>query len=237
MRELIEKAPEQVDALWLQKDLKGGDISRIMALCKEAGVRYQLAPSQVLDRQFQGNHQGVLARVFSPGFLDEEILFNLAKESPLPVILALDQVQDSGNLGTLARTLYGLGGGGFILPKHNSAALGEGAIKSSAGALWQTHMCRATNLGRSLEMAKEAGFAIYAADQGAECVPYYSVHPEFPAVLVLGGEEKGVRPGVRKHCDACLEIPLARDMESLNVAQSGAIILGHMLSMHQSGSR
>jgi 23S rRNA (guanosine2251-2'-O)-methyltransferase len=230
VRELVEKAPQQVDSLWLEKDLRGADISRIMHLCKEAGLRYQLVPKKVLDRLFPGHHQGVLARVFAPGYVEEETLFSLAEKATLPLVLALDQVQDPGNLGTLARTLYGLGGGGLLLPKHNSAALGEGAIKASAGALWQLHICRATNMGRSLELAREAGFTVYRADQKESGEPYFLCPVRFPAVLVLGGEDKGVRPGVRKHCDATLEIPMAGDMESLNVAQAGAMLMGHFLA-------
>lgn len=230
VRELVGKAPEQVDALWLEKDLRGADISRIMQLCREAGLRYQLAPKKVLDRLFPGRHQGVLARVFAPGYVEEDTLLALAQKAALPLILALDQVQDPGNLGTLARTLHGLGGGGLLLPKHNSAALGEGAIKAAAGALWQLHICRATNMGRSLEQAREAGFSVYCADQGEGATPYFFSPVRFPAVLVLGGEDKGVRPGVRAHCDAALEIPLAGDMESLNVAQAGAMLMGHFLA-------
>ncbi len=230
VRELVEKAPQQVDALWLEKDIRGADIARIIHCCKEAGLRYQLVPRKVLDRLFPGNHQGVLARVFAPGYVEEDTLFALAKKASLPLILALDQVQDPGNLGTLARSLYGLGGGGLLLPKHNSAALGEGAVKAAAGALWQLPICRATNLGRSLEQAKEDGFSIYCAAQRENTTPFYQCKVIFPAVLVLGGEDRGVRQGVRSHCDAALDIPMLGDTESLNVAQAGAMLMGHFLA-------
>jgi rRNA methylases len=54
----------------------------------------------------------------------------------------------------------------------------------------------------------------------------FAFTPRTPAVLVLGGEEGGLRPVVRKRCSTILSIPFAREFDSLNVAQAGAIIIG-----------
>lgn len=232
VRECVEQTPERVDAVWLQQGLHGKEISQIITACKKAGLRYQMAAAQQMDMLFKGRHQGALARVFSPGFMEESELFALAHEAPLPLIVALDQVQDPGNVGTLARTLLGIGGAGIMLPKHNAAGLGPGAMRSSAGALWRLPLCKVTNLGRSLEAARESGLALYGAAMDAKSIAYQSLQPRYPAVLVLGGEERGLRQNISKRCDALLQIPLAGKMESLNVAQAGAVILGHWLALH-----
>ena len=135
--------------------------------------------------------------------------------------MALDQVQDAGNAGALARTLYALGGAGMLLPKHNSVFLGAAAIKASAGALPLLPVARAPNLSRALETLQAEGFKIYST--GSEGVSVFTAELTLPAVLVLGNEEKGVRPGVEKQAGETLCIPLARDFDSLNVAQAGAI--------------
>jgi len=57
---------------------------------------------------------------------------------------------------------------------------------------------------------------------------------QLPAVLVLGNEDKGLRPGVAKRCGRMLRIPLARKFDSLNVAQAGAILLG-LAAMRRQG--
>ncbi len=234
VRECLEQAPARVDALWIQQGLRAKDLSQIMDIAKKAGLRYQLAPQQQMDKIFAGRHQGVIARIFGPGFAEAPELFSGAHEARFPVLLALDQVQDPGNVGTLARTLLGVGGAGILLPKHNAAGLGPGAVRAAAGALWKLPIAKVTNLGRTLEEAREAGMHIYGAATGEDSVPYQNFVPRYPAVLVLGGEESGLRHGVRKRCDACLEIPLSGSMESLNVAQAGAMIMGLWLARHLS---
>jgi len=232
VRECVEQAPHRVDAVWLQQGAKGREMSQIMAACKKAGLRYQIAPLKQLDAMFKGRHQGALARVLQSGFTDEEELFAMTHEARFPVALALDQVQDPGNVGTLARTLLGIGGAGIMLPKHNAAGLGPGAMRAAAGALWKLPVCKVTNLGRSIEAAREAGLHIYGAALGENSTGYHETPPRFPALLVLGGEESGLRQNVRARCDDLLQIPLAGDMESLNVAQAGAVIMGHWLALH-----
>ena len=230
--ECIEQAPERVDAVWIQQGLRSRDLSLVMEACKRKGLRYQLAPQQHLDKLFAGRHQGVVARVFAQGFTDALSLVREVREAPLPVLLALDQVQDPNNVGTLARTLLGIGGGGILLPKHNAAGLGPGAAKAAAGALWKLPLAKVVNLGAALETAREGGLQICGAAMGEDSVPFYEFTPRFPAVLVLGGEDKGLRPGIRKKCDICLQIPLAGPMESLN--EAGAMILGHWLGRFRS---
>ena len=60
----------------------------------------------------------------------------------------------------------------------------------------------------------------------------FAVPLRLPAVLVLGNEDKGLRPGVLKRCGAVLRIPQARPFDSLNVAQAGAILLGLTTARH-----
>ena len=141
--------------------------------------------------------------------------------------MALDQVQDPGNVGTICRTLYALGGAGIILPQHNSAYLGPAARRAAAGALEKLPVTRVTNLGHALDSAEEAGLTIYGAGgDGPSSLNAFDEPMQLPAVLVLGNEDKGLRPGVAKRCAHTLRIPLARSFDSLNVAQAGAVLLG-----------
>ena len=152
----------------------------------------------------------------------------------VPLVVALDQVQDPGNVGTLCRTLYALGGAGVILPRHNSAYLGPAAHRAAAGALERLPVARVTNLAHALDEAEEAGFSIYGAGCGPDAADAFEHAMQLPAVLVLGNEDKGLRPGVAKRCGRMLRIPLARKFDSLNVAQAGAILLG-LAAMRRQG--
>ena len=82
-------------------------------------------------------------------------------------------------------------------------------------------VCRGPSLGEG----EEVGCRIYGAAAGENSVSAFEFAPEFPAILVLGSEESGIRQGILKRCDKLLQIPLRREFDSLNVAQAGAMLL------------
>ena len=219
--ELLRTDPQRIDLVFCKKGLRTRDAQDVQQLCRQSGVRFSLVDQAALDRlcreaaQQNGseaaplNHQGVVARLTATDFRDLADVLRAASEAPLPLVVALDQVQDPGNVGTLCRTLYALGGAGVILPRHNSAYLGPAAHRAAAGALERLPVARGTNLAHALDAADAFEHAM-----------------QLPAVLVLGNEDKGLRPGVAKRCGRMLRIPLARRFDSLNVAQAGAILLG-----------
>jgi 23S rRNA (guanosine2251-2'-O)-methyltransferase len=225
--EQLERAPEAVDMVYILQDARGKEIDRIISLCKSTKVRRRPASKSDLDRMVEGNHQGVVARLFSPGFLDVDALMEKTRSAPLPVIVALDQVQDPGNVGTLARTLFAMGGGGLLIPKDRSAFLGPAAYKASAGALATLPVAKVVNMARALDDLMDQGFWIYGAEAEHEegGITLFEADFAFPAVIVLGNEEKGIRQNVAKRCENKLYIPLPGGFDSLNVAQAGAMIL------------
>jgi 23S rRNA (guanosine2251-2'-O)-methyltransferase len=203
-----------------------------------AGRASQSSPSS------HSSHQGVIARVFDAGFAEFGDILRDAPDAPLPLIVALDQVQDPGNVGTLARTLYALGAAGLVVVRHGGAALGGAAARAAAGALEKLPVAKVTNLARALDEADEAGYTIYAAGGAApetDGKPGSGPRNPFteplrtPAVLVLGNEDSGIRPNVAKRCHFTLSIPMARDFDSLNVAQAGAILVGCFAARRHKG--
>jgi 23S rRNA (guanosine2251-2'-O)-methyltransferase len=165
--ELLQSAPERVDAVFLRKGRRGKDMERIIDLCRSAGVRFSLLEPVSFARVYGGPSQGVVARLFEAGFADLNGLLDKVADSPLPLVLALDQVQDPGNAGALARTLYALGGAGLIVPRHNGVYLGAAAAKAAAGALEKLPVAKAPNLGQAIDSAKKRGFSIYGAVSGS----------------------------------------------------------------------
>lgn len=82
-----------------------------------------------------------------------------------------------------------------------------------------------TNIARSLEAFKQAGFWVYglAGDPGSQSL--YDADLRGNVVLVVGGEGKGLRDNVRKHCDALLAIPMRGQVSSLNASVAGGVAL------------
>ena len=247
--EILESDPGKVDSVMVLKGRRSPENEKILDLCRTGGVRFSLADEKALERLMQKKgsfaddktdaqrrqhngirHQGVIARLFQSGYVDFEELLAKAMDAPLPLIIALDQVQDPGNVGTLARTLFAFGGAGLLMPKHNGAFLGYAATKASAGALAQLPVARVSNLKQALREAEKEGFTIYGASHDEKATNIFNGQLRLPAILVLGSEEKGLRDSVEAQCLEVLSIPMLREMDSLNVAQSGGIIAAQFLA-------
>lgn len=244
--ELLLHSPERVDVVFLRKGRHSRDMDRIADLCRGAGVRFTLLDPQAFARIYAGSSQGVVARLYEAGYVELDELLRGVMDAPLPLLVALDQVQDPGNAGTLARTLYALGGAGLIAPRHNGVYLGAAAAKAAAGALDLLPVCRVPNLSHALESARDLGFTIYGASgsprstdpameesvgrkgappAGPPVLDPFTATFRLPAILVLGNEDSGIRQGTEKRCDFLLRVPLLRAFDSLNVAQAGGIII------------
>jgi 23S rRNA (guanosine2251-2'-O)-methyltransferase len=226
VRELLEAAPKRIDNIFVRKGQRDAKVQEIVALADENRIKVQFVDDLFLRRLYSGTHQGVVAVTAAVEYADLDTLIKSVVSAPLPVLLALDQVQDPGNLGAMARTAWALGAAGILVPRHGGAYIGAGAMRASAGALHHLPVARVTNMSQALDACAEAGLSILCAD--AEGEDLYKAAIDLPAVLVMGGEEKGVRHGVGKHCQTRLAIPLKRSFDSLNVAQASAICLARL---------
>jgi 23S rRNA (guanosine2251-2'-O)-methyltransferase len=145
----------------------------------------------------------------------------------VPLFLALDQVQDPGNVGNLLRTAEALGVHGVLLPRHHGAGLTPHVVRAAAGALVHLPVARVGNLARTLDVLKEAvgcwGVGAVADAPGA--LAPWQADLRGPVVLVLGSEGSGLRPLVARHCDVLVRIPLRGHVGALNVAAAGAALL------------
>jgi 23S rRNA (guanosine2251-2'-O)-methyltransferase len=226
VRELLEAAPRRIDTVLVRKGQRDAKVQEIVSLADDNRIKVQFVDDLTLRRLYSGSHQGVIAITAAVEYADLDTLIANVKDAPLPVLLALDQVQDPGNLGAMARTAWALGAAGIIVPRHGGAYIGAGAMRSSAGALHHLPVARVTNLSQTLDACADAGLSILCADAEGENLYTTTIH--LPAVLVMGGEGKGVRHGVGKHCQQRLAIPLKRAFDSLNVAQAAAICMARL---------
>lgn len=198
-------------------------------LAGDAGVPVAFVDTAELDAlSFGGNHQGVVAAMEStpnPGLRD--LLQPQPGRTQPPLILAADQVEDVGNLGSLVRTLEACGGAGVIVPQRRSAALTGGLTRASAGASLRSTVVNVTNLARALKSLRSDGVRVVGLDAAAE-TPFDAMPYDTPCCIVVGNEARGMRPSVREACDAIVRVPLRSGIGSLNVAAAGAIVLHHI---------
>lgn len=200
----------------------------ILALARQGGVRLSRAPRAALTALAGSrHHQGVVARVTPREYAELEDLLAVPGTRGEPALfLALDQVQDPGNVGNLLRTAEALGVHGTLVPRHQAAGLTPHVVRAAAGALEYLPVARVGNLGQALERLKQEGcWAVGAVAAGPGAMPPWEVDLRGPVVLVLGSEGRGIRPLVARTCDVLVRIPPAGRVGSLNVAAAGAALL------------
>jgi 23S rRNA (guanosine2251-2'-O)-methyltransferase len=168
-----------------------------------------------------GDHQGVVAAVDAYPYVELETLL----AQPNPLIVALDEVQDPQNLGSLARTAECVGATGLVICRHRAAEVTPSAAKASAGAVEHLPIAQVRNLADALAEAKASGCWVYGAAGGGDAVPYDEPEYDGGVVLVMGAEGSGLRDRVTATCDALIALPLRGAIDSLNVGAAGAALL------------
>ena len=175
-------------------------------------------------------HQGVCADAGPYPYAGAAEL--LARERPL--LVALDQVQDPQNLGSICRSAECAGADGVVICERRAAEVTAAVCKASAGAVEHLALARVRNMADFLADARRADCWCYGASAGARgggrVVPYDQ--PDYAGsgvVLVLGSEGSGLRPRVAGACDQLIALPLRGRIESLGVSAAAAALLYEIL--------
>jgi 23S rRNA (guanosine2251-2'-O)-methyltransferase len=216
VRELV-RGPREVLEVWASERAL-----RAEAWLREAeGLRVHVKPERALTAAAATQeHQGVVAWTEPYRYAEAHEL--AARERPL--LVCLDQVTDPHNLGAVIRSAEGAGATGVIVPAHGSARVTAAVCRASAGAVEHVRLAVVPNLARFLGDVKGADLWVYGAS-GDEGTPMWSADLTGGAAFVFGAEGRGLRPLVRRTCDALVSIPLAGKVESLNVSVAAGILL------------
>ncbi len=216
-----------------RKDVRGiflsgrGRAGQVRELAGSMQIPVQELSASELDSLCQGaTHQGVAALLGDFPYEELEDLIE-ARGTP-PLLLFLDGIQDPQNLGAIFRSALLLGATGLVIPKDRAAGVTPAVVRVSAGATEHLPCARVTNMARALSQAKGSGIWVAGAVAGGGQDPG-GMDLSGPMALVLGSEQKGIRPGVLKECDLKVTLPIRKSpVDSLNVATSAAVLLYEM---------
>jgi 23S rRNA (guanosine2251-2'-O)-methyltransferase len=164
------------------------------------------------------DHQGVVAFCEPYRYVDAHEIAGGER----PLVICLDQVTDPHNLGAVCRSAEGAGASGVVVLERNAARVTPAVCKASAGAVEHLPVGVVVNLARYLEEIKGPQLWVWAAERAAE-TPIWAADLALGAALVFGAEGRGLRPGVRRACDDAFAIPLAGEIESLNVSVAAGV--------------
>ncbi len=205
--------------------LSGGrGLEELVALAGARGVPVQWVERMALEAMAGPDAQGCAAWVSPLPTVDLETLLARLPRQRRCLLVALDHLQDPHNLGAIARSAEAAGASGLMIPTHRAAGLTAAVERAAVGALQYLPVAQAHNLPQALDRCRQDGFWIYGSAGDGE-VDYRAASLAERSVLVVGGEERGMGPLVRRHCDQVLRLPLWGRTQSLNASVAAAILI------------
>ena len=138
--------------------------------------------------------------------------------------LAVERLQDPGNLGTIIRTAAAVGVDSLWLSADSVDPDHPKVLRASAGAWFQVKMAVFENLNCVLTQAQEQGIQVVATSLQATC-KYWEVDLKQPTIFVVGNEGAGLSADLLSQAHQQVKIPLRPGVESLNVAVATALLL------------
>lgn len=171
------------------------------------------------------NPQGVIALIRNKQNTQNPV--DYLKALPKALIVAIERLQDPGNLGTIIRTAEWLGAEAMVLGRACVDWQNPKALRASMGASFHIPIFEVDFLP-FLQEVKKTGCTIYAADQHGD-FPYATLRYSRKNILLLGDETHGISVPARGLADHNVVIPKRGKGESLNVAIAAAILIAEMV--------
>ncbi|MFC2952392.1 23S rRNA (guanosine(2251)-2'-O)-methyltransferase RlmB [Marinicaulis aureus] len=166
-------------------------------------------------------HQGLAALAEDlPRARLEDVCAPAEKHAP---VLILDQITDPQNIGAMFRAAAAFGAKAVIVQDRRTPPLSGALAKAAAGAIEILPCIEVVNIARAIEALQEMGY--FCAGLAGEAQTEIAALPDAPLALVMGAEGAGLRRLVAEKCDQLFRIPIAPDMESLNVSTAAAVSL------------
>ncbi len=230
--EVLKNQPELIEEIVLEKKSLSGKKFQILEKAKALGIPVKIwskgafFPPKV---PHDAHTQGVVAylRTFEYAELEDIVaLWETRGEDPL--VIALDEVTDPQNVGSILRVADSAGVHGLIIPKHRACEITGTVIKVSAGSAFHLPIVRVTNLKEAISYFKERGLWVLGLTHKTETT-LYDLDLKIPLLLIAGNEGKGIRPSILERCDFQAHLPMRGKVESLNVSQAVSIALYEIL--------
>lgn len=222
----LKGAPADVQWVRLLADSRNKRLRDVESRAHGAGVAVMKVAAAELDRLSGGQrHQGVVAAFKGGNVTDESRLDSVLDTiEGTPLILVLDGIQDPHNLGACLRTADAAGAHLVVICKDRSADITPVVRRAACGAAETLPVIRATNLARVLRKLKERGIWLAGtSDEASDKL--YSTDLTGPLALVMGSEGSGMRRLTGELCDYLVSIPMAGQVESLNVSVAAGVCL------------
>ena len=196
----------------------------VLALKHEKGIKLTRVPRKTLDGMAQGRvHNGVIAQVEPlPHWTTKQVLDDVFGRGEDPFLILMSDCSYEHNLGAVLRSALGFGAHALILPTRKGAATSSVVQRVAMGAAEEIPIVR-EGLNSALKHIKKAGIPIVGAAMDGK--PMGQMNLRGSVAFLMGGEGAGISDQLRTKCDSEVSIPLAGELESLNVSVAAAVLM------------
>ncbi|HXG83673.1 MAG TPA: RNA methyltransferase [Pyrinomonadaceae bacterium] len=170
------------------------------------------------------NSQGVVLIAQKPKTGKFKIEASLKETRQMPLVVLLHQINNPSNLGAILRTAEAVGSAGVILTKDSADVFSPKSLRAAMGAAFRLPLWKDANFFEALDWARASDLISTAADVKAE-KSYLEIDWNAPRLLIFGSEARGLSEKETAEIDEILKIPMENNVESLNLAVSGGVIL------------
>jgi 23S rRNA (guanosine2251-2'-O)-methyltransferase len=204
-----------------------GTLADLVRLAEQAKVPVDRVDRHDLDRQLrQVNHQGVALECGDYPYAELEECLALAEERGEPaLLLLLDHLQDPQNVGTLLRTAEAVGAHGVVMPGRRAAEVTPAVVNASSGATEHLRIVVVGNLAQTIEQLQRESVWVAGVEDDERAQEFDEVDLNMPLALVIGAEGTGMARLTRERCDFLVRLPMRGQIESLNAAVAGSVML------------
>ncbi len=223
--EVLRARRRHLFRLWVAKGSEEkGRLADVLRLGRERKVPPEYVARQQLDALDETHQGGALEASAYPSSTLPDILALAEKRQEAIFVLILDVIQNPQNLGVLLRTAEAVGVHGVLLPLAHAAGITPAVVNASAGASEHLLVAQA-NLSQAIATLKEAGAWVLGLEGSPEAAPVEKARLDGPLALVVGSEGEGMRALTRRSCDLLVRLEMRGQVESLNAAVAGSIVL------------
>ena len=222
----LEYSAKKINHAWIDGQRQDKRLKLIINDLASLGIDAEKLDRKKLDRMADGNnHQGIIVEIEMPTVRSEGQLKQAVEAlTDMPLFLVLDQVQDPHNLGACLRTADAVGLHGIIVTKDNATGITPTVCKVASGAAETVPVYQVINLARTLRWLKEQNIWVMGSS-GAAQQSVFEADLNMPLALVMGTEGTGMRQLTEKQCDFLVKIPMAGQVESLNVSVAAGVMM------------
>lgn len=183
------------------------------------GIAFELVSDHIMDIiSDTKTPQGVVSLVKRRHYTVEEVC-----DDERPLVMALENLQDPGNLGTIIRTAEGAGVTGILMSRETVDIYNPKVVRSTMGSIFRVPFCYVEDLTKCINDIKQKGFQVYSAHlQGTS---FYDHDYRKPTIFCIGNEGNGLSDELSEASNCKIKIPMLGKVESLNAATASTVLM------------